>query len=263
VGIALWGGNPVPGTASTVGMRIGSTPRVSVSARMLLVPMVVPPLLDRSDDRGRRALIPSFAAQTAVGLFPGWAPVPTVGGVGSLDVVGGGGVGTPPPDPDFPDLTGLGGALGVRLGVVRESFTLPGVSMTGTYGLSSTVTLGDPGLRASDGFAAGTISDLGATLAVSQRIAAARVAAGVAADRYSTHARVGFTAGDGHAGEVHRTRVVTNRRSWFANAAWTFLVAHAVAEVGWQEVSEPTGLRPGVRVDPVGWWAGAALRLSI
>jgi hypothetical protein len=263
VGTALWGGNIVPGTASTQGMRIGSSPRISVSGRMLLVPMAVPPLLDGNRQRAERTLLPAFSAQTAVGVFQGWSPLPTVGGVGSVDLVGSVSLAALPSGHGFQDRTALGWSAGVRVGALRESFTLPGVSLTATYGHSSSVTLGDPELRTSDGFTTGGISDLGATLAVSQRISALRLTAGVAADRYATDARIGYRWGDDATAVIDQVRVTTDRRSWFANAAWTFLVFHATAEVGWQELSEPAGLADGVRIDPVGWWAGGAVRLSI
>jgi len=263
VGIALWGGNPVPGTASTVGLRMGSTPRVSVAGAIGLVPAALPPLRDRAVSRSERTTIPAFSTHLAVGVLPGWSPAPTVGGVLSLDLIGrlsaaplSGGAG-------FDSGTALGWSAGVRVGALRESFTLPGVSLTTSYARSTSITYGDPEDAFGGGFTEGAVSDLNATLTASRRIAGLRFTAGGATDRYSTRGRIGYSPHPGGGQVVQRARVITNRRSWFANAEWTSLVFHASAEAGWQTIPTPTGLPPDVRVDPVGWWLGLAFRLSI
>jgi hypothetical protein len=262
-GTALWGGSPVPGTASTLGMKIGSTPRVSVSGRLVVVPAALPPLLDRGEDQARRTVLPGMGVQATVGVLPGWSPLPTVGGVMSLDLIGRLSLASLPGGPGFRDGTTLGWSAGARVGVLRESFTLPGVSVTTSYGRSSSITFGDLALDTSDGFTRGAISDLNATLAVSQRISALRLTGGVAVDRYATNAVIGYTSAETGLPVLARGRVTTDRRSWFANAAWTFLIFHAVTEVGWQVLPGTVDLPEGVRIDPVGWWAGAAFRVSI
>jgi hypothetical protein len=260
-GIALWGGNPVPGTASTLGMRIGSTPRLSVSGRAVLVPAELPPLLDRSDTRGQRTTIPGLSAQAAVGVLQGFSPAPTVGGVLSVDVIGRVAVAPLAGGAGFDSGAALGWSGGVRVGLLRESFTLPGVSLTGSYGRSSRITFGDPELLETDGFVRGTVSDLNATLAASQRVGPVRLSAGVAGDRYRTEADLGTRSAGAPVSD--RARITTDRRSWFANAAWTFLVFHASTELGWQELPDKPELPNGARLDPVGWWAGIAFRVSI
>lgn len=266
VGIALWGGNPVPGTASTLGMRIGSTPRVSVSARVGLVPVELPPLLDRrpaASDQSERARITAFAAQATMGIFQGWSPLPTVGGVLSVDVLARLSAARLPGGAGFDDGAALGWAAGVRVGALRESFTMPGVSLTTSYGRSSSVAFGDPQGQATDGFSRGSISDLNATLAASRRISALRLTAGVAVDRYSSDAVIGYHDQATMSLVTDRGRVTTDRRSWFGNVSWTTLIFHGSAELGWQEIPAPADLPAGVIVDPAGWWAGIAFRLSI
>lgn len=263
VGTALWGGSPVPGTASTLGMRMGSTPRVSLSGRLVVVPAALPPMLDRTHDGARRTVLPGLSAQGTVGLLPGWSPLPTVGGVLSVDLIGRASLTPLPTGHGFQHGTALGWSAGVRVGALRESFTLPGVSLTTSYGRSSSITFGDPSQETSDGFTRGSVSDLNATLAASQRIASLRLTGGVALDRYSTNARVGYTSPDTGLPVQAGGRVTTDRRSWFANAAWTFLIFHATTEFGWQELAEPVDLPAGVGIDPVGWWAGVAFRVSI
>jgi hypothetical protein len=266
VGTALWGGNPVPGTASTLGMRIGSSPRISASSTLTLVPVELPPLLDRSRDSAERGWIPGISAQASVGVLQGWSPLPTMGGVLSLDLLGTLGV-APLPRGRGLQGTAFGWSAGARAGLLRESFTLPGVSLTTSYGRSNRVGYGDPASDTQDGFARGSISDLNGTLAVSQRIAAVRLTGGVALDRYTSRAHIGYQGTDGLVGPSRRVeargRVTSDRRSWFANASWTTLIFHSSAEVGWQEIPDPVGLPAGVRVDPVGWWAGLAFRISL
>lgn len=263
IGTALWGGNPVTGTASTLGMRLGSMPRLSAAARLTLVPMDLPPLLDRAADGSQRGLVPALAAQAAVGLLQGWSPLPTVGGVLSMDVIGSVAFAPLPGGHGFRNSV-VGWSAGARVGLMRESFTLPGVSVTTSYGRSNAVALGDPSSATHDGFARGAISDLNATLAASQRISALRLTGGVAFDRYASRARIGYQPEGSDGERVERTgRLATDRRSWFVNASWTALIFHGAAEIGWQEIPAPAGLPAGVRVDPVGWWAGLAFRVSI
>jgi hypothetical protein len=263
VGIALWGGNPVPGTASTQGMRLGSTPRVTVSARVALVPIRLPPLPDRTWSESARPIMPAFSAQTAVGVLPGFSPIPTVGGVLSMDVVGRFSVVSLPGGRDFQQGAVVGGSAGVRIGALRESLTMPGLSLTASYGRSGTVTYGDAAGSTTDGFVRGAISDLNATLAASGSVLGTRLAGGLAWDRYGSRARMGHLVSASPTLAEASGQLTTDRRSWFVNASWTRHVFHATAELGWQSLSRPDGLPLGVRVDPAGWWTAVALRLSI
>lgn len=261
VGIALWGGNPVPGTASTLGMRIGSTPRYSASGSLALVPATLPPLLDRSDGRGERVMLPSFSMMGTVAILPGWSPLPTIGGVLSVDVLGGLSVVRLPDG--FQDGAAVGWQAGVRVGALRESFTMPGVSVTASYGRSGSVTYGDPPGETTDGFTSGSISDLSAMLAASRRISAIRLTGGVAAHRYVSDARVGYGTQGQIGPVVEQGTVTTSRRSWFANASWTSFIFHSSAELGWQQATDPSDLPDDVRYSPSRWWAGVAFRVSI
>lgn len=263
VGVALWGGSPVPGSASTLGMRLGSLPRVSTSGRIVLLPMELPPLRDRSVNEGSRALAGSLSSQTTIGLLPGWSPLPTVGGFLSLDGIVRASWLLLPGGEGFDDGSVLGASLGLRLGLLRESFTLPGVSVTGSYGRSTGFAFGDPE-GTDDGFIEGAVANWSLASAASKRIGAVGLTAGVALDRYT--GAVAFS----HPGlpesrppQPRRASATTDRWSTFGNVSWTFLVLHASVEAGWQESPIPEGLPPSVSVDPAGWWAAVALRLSI
>lgn len=261
VGVGLFGGSPVPGTASTLGMRLGSTPRFSVSGRTVVVPVEMPPTATNPEGDG--SLMLGLSAQGTVGLFSGWSPLPTVGGVLAVDAIArvawlnlpdAGSAG------GFEEGSAWGWSGGLRLGLLRESFTLPGVSITGSYGRSGTLTY-----RSSGGFeAAGALGDWNATAAATKRIGPVGVTAGVAYDRYT--ADLDFASGVGSTGGTRRDGSA-GRWSAFSNVSWTFLILHGSLEAGWQAGPPADELPdPGVTMlefDPPGWWLGAALRLSI
>lgn len=259
---ALFGGNPVPGTASTLGMRIGSLPRMSVSFRVTGAPAELPPILDRARSEGDRAFLTGFGAQASMGILTGFSPLPTVGGVLSLDAIARVAI-LPLPADGFDDGAAWGWAVGARLGALRESFTLPGVSLTGTYARISRTAYGDPHDGTTAGFFDGAVQDLRADLAATKRIGLVGVTAGVAVDRYASDLVAGFREGAGAPPSRIEGEAVNHRWSAYANAAWTLLIFHAAAELGWQESPVPTGIPAGTTVDPVGWFGGLAFRVSI
>lgn len=130
VGLALSGGNEFPGSASTLGRRFGTTPRVAASARFGLVDVGVPDIGSGAASAGdASSWVPSLQASLAVGLFDGFRPRPTVGGVLAVDVMATAGVAILPSGGGYDGAVGAFG-YGVRVGVIRESFTLPGVTLS-------------------------------------------------------------------------------------------------------------------------------------
>lgn len=263
LGAALFGGSAVPGTASTLGMRLGSLPRMSLAFRLTGAPADLPPLLDRGRADSERAFLVGFAADATLGLLSGFSPLPTVGGVLSLDVLARLGYVVLPLDEGFDEQGALGWAVGARVGALRESFTLPGVSLTATYARISRTAFGDPESGATDGFFDGAVNDLRGELSVSKRLGLVGLTGGVAWDRYSSDLEAAFT--DGILGPRYTVEgtAVTERWSAHAAAAWTVLIFHLSAEVGWQEAVEPAGIPTSVELSPVGWFAGVAFRVSI
>ncbi len=259
VGLALWGGNPVPGTASTLGMRLGSVPRFSGSSRIMILPLELPPLPDRSTDEAARVLAAGLSTQISVGILQGISPLPTVGGFLALDAVARASWFLLPEGQGFADDNVLGASLGLRLGILRESFTMPGLSLTGTYGRSTGFAFGDPA-GGGDGYIDGGLSTLNLTAATTKRVALVSLTAAGSLDRYMSDVEFRYPGGPS-AGQA--ATAVTERWSLLGNVSWTFLILHASMEVGWQHAPVPEGMPAGVVVDPTGWWAGAALRLSI
>jgi len=263
VGLALWGGSPTPGTASTLGFRIGRTPRIGISARVAGVPTALAPLLDRSVNTGATGLVSALSIQSSVALVQGLSPVPTVGGVVSVDLLGRVSAAHVPVGKGFDRGTVWGWAAGLRVGLLRESFTLPGVSLTATYGHSTSFTFGDPSGTATDGFVRGSVSGLGVTAAASRWLLGMRFTGGLSWDRYGSALEAHYAgAPSAGPGSVVEGRLGMTRWSGFGSVTWTRLVYHTTLEVGWQEPPTQPTLPLEVDVTPMTWWAGLAFRVT-
>lgn len=269
VGTALWGGSPVPGTASTLGMRFGSFPRMSFSGRLVVLPMELPPLPNRvgsappmptiPNNESQRAITVGLSGQSTVGLLSGWSPMPTVGGVLAVDGIGRASWLHLPGGQGFQQNGVLGGSLGLRVGLLRESFTLPGVSVTGSYGRSTTVGYGDAG-SPGGGHIESAIGNWNVTGAITKRVGPLGLTGGAAMDRYTGDVEFSYVGGPL---EPERADAATDRWSVFANLSLSLLIFHAALEGGWQESPVPEGLPADVTVEPTGWWTGLALRMSL
>jgi hypothetical protein len=261
VGLGLWGGNPIPGTAGTAGFRIGRTPRVSAAARLTLVPVALPPLLDRGLPATESATVPALALQSSIALVHGASPLPTVGGVFAVDLITRLAVGRLPVGKGFERGDVWGASAGLRLGLLRESFTLPGVSLTALYGRTTTVAFGDPSGVATDGFVRGAVSGLRVTGAVSRRILGMRLSGGVSWDRYATAVHAGYAGPATGAARVEGDMRMT-RWSGFGGMTWTRLIYHTTLEIGWQAPPALPTLPAPIEVTPMTWWAGLAFRVT-
>ncbi len=129
LGLLAGAGGPVPASPSTAGQRLQGSPRWIVDAGAGVVRGVLPggPREERYEGNPGNLL---FAPRLTVlaGVFEGFSPAPTVGGVGSLDVLAEARwVALPSPSP-VEGGTLVGGA-GLRVGLLRESFTLPGATV--------------------------------------------------------------------------------------------------------------------------------------
>lgn len=272
-GIAAVGGNPVPGTASTVGMRIGSTPRVSVALRTTGVWVRLPYVPDAARGASRRAIVPGVAVDGAIGLFQGFSPLPTIGGMGSLDLLASLGFISPPGATAVVNGRVGTAALGLRLGILRESFLAPGVSVTGMYRLIATTTAGDPSLAEGDAsyrLSGNSVATVRA--AVGKRLLGFGATVGVGYDRFGSDVRVAVRNPDPGPGEDAELRfdvrgVSSTRFTAFANASWTLMVLNLVGELGWQAGGErvPGEFPPGASVSPRrrGFYGSLAARLTI
>ena len=131
IALAASGGASVPGSASTLGWRMKGSPRIAFSLKGLVARAPFPTLgRDGRTPAGKaHSNLPALHASVTVGLFDGFSPAPTVGGFGSVDLVfSGQWISTP----TSVGLTGkeLGWGFGARVGILRESFSLPGISLS-------------------------------------------------------------------------------------------------------------------------------------
>ncbi|HEU4453602.1 MAG TPA: hypothetical protein VFR81_11115, partial [Longimicrobium sp.] len=216
LGILLAGGNPVLGTASTSGVRLGILPRVTAGVRLNVVGARIPDIIidesDGSSEIGEEIGVPAPAlgGYVAVGLTQGFTLGPTVGGFGAIDLLG---TATWLPFSAF-DVEGfeetpaLAFGGGVRVGLLRESFVTPGVSVSVMYRRLGETRFGEvcPGGEApvpgGDGACPSSGGDLGEFEfdlsnwsyrgVVSKRLLGLGLAAGLGYDQFESDVRYAF-----------------------------------------------------------------------
>jgi len=237
-------GSEVPGSASTLGRRIGSQPRFAFSFRAAGLSLGQPDLLDSGGGlTGERS---SFASALHVGLaagiLDGFSPLPTVGGLFSLDLLlSGSMVFLPSSDGFRDDARAL--SVGGRLGILRESFTLPGVSVSVSRRFVEEVGLGDLEAGASARLALDpSMTSVRAT--VGKDLFGLGVLGGIGWERGSADVSADLGAsGDGILLSVER-EVDLDRTLYFGGLSWNFLLLQLSVEGGWIDgFDRPQGLR--------------------
>lgn len=133
-GLSHAGGSAFQGSVSTLGFRFGAKPRVAFSGRVAFTryPVIRPDPMARNGMDWDHSISPSFHGQATVGLFEGFSIRPTVGGLLSLDAIGKADLTFFPGSKGFIDHRAMGFGYGLRVGLLRESFTLPGVTFSAT-----------------------------------------------------------------------------------------------------------------------------------
>jgi hypothetical protein len=224
-------GSALSGQASTLGMRIGGAPRLGMSLRTSGVSVVVPDLTDAAGARSESRFVPAVDLTVALGVFEGLSVLPTVGGLLSLDVLGSGSVAFFPEDAAFAGRMSTW-SIGARVGLLRESFTLPALTFSVARRFAGEVVLGDvtAGDQAQVGAAPG-ITSLRAT--VGKDLFAFGVLAGVGwTTLQATNGAGGFTQ--------RAADVEASRRTYFAGLSKQLGVLSWIsAEVGWVQGFEP------------------------
>ncbi|HEX2092513.1 MAG TPA: hypothetical protein VHG28_08940 [Longimicrobiaceae bacterium] len=279
LGILLAGGNPTLGTASTGGIRLGVLPRVSATAKANLVFIRLPDILAESSGSAVQRLndvagipAPALSGTVSVGVYPGVSLAPTVGGFGAVDLLGSA---TWLPLSTF-DVEGFSDGsvpefaygLGARVGILRESFTMPGISVSLMYrslgrlaygnvceqtGLGGVTEErngyvvqaglcqggGDPGEFEVD------LTDWSARGAVSKRLLGVGVTAGVGYDRFGSDVGFGLRTAcpvaesPGCFARFRGMELDNDRWSGFVDGSFSLLLATVAVEVGWLQGEEP------------------------
>jgi hypothetical protein len=237
VGILAGPGSAFPSQASTLGRRLGGAPRIGVAGGAAGISVLVPDLSDAAGARDRSPFVPAAEVTLALGVFDGLSLLPTVGGVFSIDLFGSGTFAF------FPGDQGFGGtvsvlSIGARVGMLRESFTLPAVTVSIARRFSGEVQLGD--VAASD---LGQVSvDPGITSlrgTVGKDFFAFGVLAGVGWDDFGSATTLRATNGVGGF-TLHAADVETSRRTYFVGVSRQLgILSWLSGEVGWVEGFEP------------------------
>jgi hypothetical protein len=276
LGILMAGGNPTLGTASTGGVRLGLLPRVSAGVRLNVVLARLPDIREENSSSDEVGLdkftfpAPAVGGNLSVGVFPGISVAPMVGGVGAIDLLGSATI--------LPvSLAGVEGleknpvswGAGARLGLLRESFITPGISVSVMYRRMGDLQFGDvcegeetayPGepngrlCSTSEGDFGEIefgLSNVSARAAVSKRLLGFGLTAGAGYDRFETKGNIAFQGPPplGFAPQpiyrLNDVAVDNDRWSAFVNGSFTLLVGSIVAEAGWLQGQEPITGFPG------------------
>ena len=222
-------GAPVPGSASALGTRVGGGPRLAffgqLSASSWDLPDLAQPLTERS------SWVPSFRVGAAAGLFDGFRIMPTVGGFLATDLFADASLHLPSGSEGFGgNVSSL--SAGARVGIFREGFTVPGVSVSVARRIFGESSYGD--LLTGD--LVGVAVDPAVTsirAMVSKDLFAVELLAGFGWDDFSGDTTLEVT--DGVGGVVTVTGPVEGSRElFFASASMTFsLVFSLTVEGGW------------------------------
>jgi len=233
---AATNGSELPGSASTLGYRLRTFPRVALSARAGLTRFSIPEIREGYalplGDEG--ILVPAIHLSGTVGVLNGFSPLPTVGGVLALDLTASTHQLFAPSGDGFQEgLVGWG--LGARLGLLRESFTLPGVSLSLSRRWMGSATLGEM----ESGDAAEAEFDVTVTSlrgVVGKDLLGLGFFAGAGLDRMSGEGTIrirvsptGFETG------ASAPDLSSDRMVYFAGGSMTFLIVQLSGEVGWSE----------------------------
>jgi len=265
---AAAGGNPVPGSASTVGYRLRSVPRLAVSLQGA-VSRVATVRLPLAGDAGRpppeeHFVVPTLRFLGTLGVFNGFSPAPTVGGLLSVDLTATAQGLFLPGNRGFQD-SPWGWGIGARVGILRESFTLPGISLSVNRRWVGTVRQNAPVLSG----VGSTRYDLNVTSlrgTVGKDLLGVGFLAGAGWDRISgkgsvsvVNSPLGALASSAE-GDPTSKRVV-----FFGGASMTYLVLQVSGEAGWSRALDAElPLVPGGDAHPSSgaYFASIAFRLT-
>jgi hypothetical protein len=279
IGILLAAGNPTLGTASTGGIRLGVLPRVSATLKGNVVFVRLPGILAENAGGAAQRLneavglpVPALSGTLSVGVYPGVSLAPTVGGFGAVDLLASAtwlplqALGAEGFEGEAPDFTY---GFGARLGILRESFTTPGVSVSLMRREMGDLAYGDvcpspaplevsesrPEYELRGGVCTGggdpgefrvDLTNWSGRAAVSKRLLGVGLAAGVGYDRFESDAGFGLRtrcpAGVGSSRCFVRAsglELDNDRWSGFVDASFTLLLASFGVELGWLQGTEP------------------------
>lgn len=253
----MTGGGALPASPSTVGRRLPGSPRIVVDLGATWARFSHPGLSYTASGTAteEQSVLAGGRATAVVGVFDGFSPVTGVGGILAVDAVAGVKWVRVPDSPVGPGST-LGWGGGLRIGVFRESFSLPGITFSATHDRAGALRYG-------------TEEEPGAWVELEPAVTSFRAIAGkdlwpvglsvgIGWDLYRGAGRIeARLAAEGDRQEVVATRsrdLSLDRRYLFAGLNYTWVVTQVAAEVTWTQAATPstslqgTGpFRPGDR----------------
>jgi len=242
VGLLMTAGGPLSASPSTLGQRMAGSPRIAFDLGGSWASFAHPDI-SRSGPQSlasdERSLITGMRLSGVAGIFDGFSVVPGVGGVLGLDVVTSVQLVRVPGSPAASgSKVGWGG--GVRVGLLRESFSLPGVTVSGVYQRA-----GGLGFGTSEGagsFALIRPSVTSLRFIVGKDLWPVGLSVGAGWDRYRGDGRIEARVEEGGGGIVEGVGagdLSMNRKHLFAGANFTWLVTQLTVEVGWARDGSP------------------------
>jgi len=246
IGVAVSGGNPIPGDAGSLGgfgKRALSLRVIGVDGRLPRnsVPLVSLAGASSSDFGAERTVIPLPAIDLGVGLFPG---IPLgVTNVGGVDAIVGATYLPSVAHNDFevtPQNGGLGFSYGLRVGALQESSLVPGISVSWQRRQLPSTDLSYTPTNDSLLVTGTSVKSDAVRIIVGKRIALFGLAAGVGQDRIVAESdmravvnEAGLPGGSRQTVELTGLREATTRKTAFVNASFSLLVLRIVGEFGW------------------------------
>ncbi|UCC47846.1 MAG: hypothetical protein JSV41_10215 [Gemmatimonadota bacterium] len=269
LGLLLAGGNPVLGTASPIGARFRFIPRVHIGGRINFVWADVPDIIDYPSDTlsplGTLGfVVPMPQADISIGVFEGFELGTTLGGFASLELLGTLSTLLLPSGDGFEaNVSGFG--LGARVGLLRESFTAPGISVSGLYKWLGRVQLGNVD--------EGDDAEFGADMRVasfraglSKSFVALGLALTLGYDNYWSDIDFAIATAPGVVNEIVSEdspfELASGRWSAFVDVSYILLFVNIVAEVGWQEEQRLAGSRE-LEIESGNLFAALGIRLTL
>lgn len=258
-GVGLLGsaGGPIPASPSTAGLRIGSTPRFIFDLGLTGASFSHPDLAASRNAGGipeKRSTLTGGRAAVVAGLFNGFSPFPSIGGFLSVDAVAGASL------LRLPDGSSGGSFLGAgaRVGLMRESFTLPGVTLSGMHYRGSDIRYGN--LAESGSAVEFSPNTTSLRLTVGKDLLPVGISGGIGRDRYrgkgsiSAFSPVGGPPPGGVEVSTEAVELAVDRSYLFLGATYTFIVFQIGGEVVWSrsasnapEAVGSSPFRPGGR----------------
>ena len=249
IGLVAAGGSEIPGTSSTLGWRRGLGPRLAVSARLNGARVPLPAVDQASSSRlpGLRSLMSAASLEAAVGLFDGARAAPLYGGILALDAIASAGMIRLPRGDGFQG-DAFSAGIGARLGLLRESFDVPGISVSAMRRFFGEVRLGADGAPAALRLKSAATS---VRAVIGKDLPAAGVVVGAGWDRYSGDATLeGAASPGGRSGSVALSGPPVDRLLVFGALSRTWQVIQVTGEFGWAAgFDEPPG-RATMPFDP-------------